>query len=52
MFGGHKTLQNTIINMAGKANGVQTIWTKVLPSGAISNIKNVYFDSFGKIHYD
>lgn len=36
---------NTAIADEGK-------WTRASPNGAVSTITNVYFDSFGKIHYD
>ena len=36
--------------MRGGAN--EDKWTKASSSGATSVITNVYFDSFGKIHYD
>jgi len=53
MFGGVGTrLQNKKIPMVGPANDVQGKWTKAQSSGTTATISNVYFDSFGRIHYD
>jgi RHS repeat-associated protein len=42
---GQKSIFQDALNNEGK-------WTKASPDGTTTTVTNVYFDSFGKIHYD
>ena len=53
MFGKRDaSLQNTPTDAAPHLKKVQGLWTRSQPGGSVSSIKNVYFDSFGRIHYE